>query len=1485
MARIFLIICLGVLWNSFNGLSQTTMSANTILQDNGTYMDPNGFSNYSNSSNITQTICPSVAGQCVTLQFLEFNLEANFDYLRIYDGITTSTTNLIATLTGNYLPTNFTSTSGCLTLIFTSDSNVSSSGWFANILTNPCGTTPTPPPSPVSTSDAFQAINICTNPTFLLDPANNGLLTEFTVGSISNPSVNPASSNAGCLLTGEVNSTWLIVNIASTGTLEFSFGAPSTSTNKCLDWIMWPYNGAPTMNLIMNNSLPPVRCNWNASCQGFTGIANSLPIGSNQGDFEPALQVTCGQKFIICLSNWNALNTVIPIQFFGTAGISCSTVNGLQVNSPTICEGQSANLIATGATSYLWSNGVATSTQTVAPTTTTTLTVTGQSDCGLTSQAATITVIPLPIINAGQDTTVCSGSSVTLIGSGGNSYSWNNGVSDNVPFSVNQTQTYTLTSSIGGCTATDQVVINVIPLPAVNAGLDQQICEGESTFLQGTGAPQLQWDQGMTSGSIFTPSLGLHTYTLTGTSAEGCVKSDQIQIIVHENPTVSAGNDLTICQGQSISLQASGAINYQWSNSVQNNTPFIPTIQGVYTVTGTNIFGCTNTDNLSITINSLPIVNAGNDLTICAGESIILSGNGASQLSWNNSVIDGQSFSPTSTTVYTLTGTNNQGCVASDQLLVTVNALPTPYINGSINYCSLSSVNLTTNTSYASYNWSTGSTSSSTSATSVNNPISVTVTDNYGCTASSPLFNVYENNLISTFQTITICEGEEIEIHGIYQSSAGVYIDSIFTPQGCDSVSTVTLIVNQAPQVSAGLDTSICFGASYLFNAQTNGLLNWQGGFINNQIIQPAIGIHQYIANASSLQGCGNTDTVTVIVYSLPSVQAGMDTSICIGNSVILQGTGASNYSWSNGITNGTTISPLATTNYSLIGTDENGCSNNDQLTITVHPLPQVYAGLDQTICEGDQLLMNGSGAANYTWSSGNNNGDLITPPIGTTIYAVVGTSTFGCINTDAFQVIVHELPEIEAGIDVEVCENMSVLLSASGGLNYSWNNSISNNQAFIAPIGTTVYTVTGTSNVGCTNTDQVAVVVHPLPSIQAGTDLSICLGDTVVLMGQGGFNYQWSNSINNGVPFIPSSTSSYTLTGVSQFGCVNSDNLIITVNPIPNVNAGNDTSICFGESITLIGTGATSYTWNNGVTNNMSFIPLQGTHVYTVVGTTNQGCINSDSLIVTVKSLPIIQFEADATSGCIPKTVHFLNETENTQSCSWKFGTDSSIGNYSDAAYTFTAEGCYDVSLEVLGTNGCSTNSIFTNYICVEDAPNVSFTPSTEIVNQLDGTVYFYNTTEGATSYTWNFGDSSLLNYDENPTHDFIELPYGNYMVKLIASSSMGCIDSNFVIIKMDEESIFFIPNTFTPNQDEMNTVFLPVFTDGFDPYNFSIRIFNRWGELIFESNDARLGWNGLRFNEGEMVQDGIYTWSITYKKIYSAETTQLNGHVTLIR
>jgi gliding motility-associated-like protein len=1250
---------------------------------------------------------------------------------------------------------------------------------------------------------------------------------------------------------------------------------------------MWPYFGPTTTAQIMGNTLAPIRCNWNASCQGFTGVANNLPVGGIAGDFEPGMNVTCGQNFIICLSNYNSLNTVIPISFFGTAGISCSTITGLSVNSPVICEGQSASIVATGGTNYSWSNGVTSASQVVTPNTTTTYTVTAQSDCGLTSQTAVVTVKPLPIVDAGNAQTVCAGTSISLIGSGANTYSWSNGIFNATPFTAQQSQLYTLTgTATNGCSNTDTVHVIVNPLPSVNAGSDQLVCDGTQVILNGIGAPTLSWNNGISNMSPFSQPVGTTIYTLTGTSNQGCVKSDQVSVTVSPLPQINAGSDIFVCEGNAITLTATGAVTYTWSNSVVNSVPFIPNSTNVYSVTGTSSSGCTNTDELSVVVNPLPLIEAGSSIEICEGQQVTLSGTGSPNITWNYGIIDNVPFTPSNTQTYTATALSPEGCINSDNVQVTVHPNPTPSISGVSNYCSLSSCSLTTNNIYESYSWSNGSSSNTVNATQNDNPIWVSVTNSFGCSAVSPSVYVSENNLINTFQTLTICEGDSALIHGNYEKLANVYSTTIFTPAGCDSVSTITLNVNPKPTLNAGTDLSICLGQSIQFNASSNGTITWSNSISNGQTISPQTGMNSYIVSAVSLQGCQNSDTLNVLVHDLPIINAGADYEICLGNSTTLNALGSLLYTWTNGVINNVPFTPTSTATYSLTGTDSNGCVNSDQISVIVHPLPNVFAGNNIEVCEGTSVVLNASGAATYSWNNGTINGTSITPAVGVTTYTVVGISQYGCSNSSDVQITVNPLPQVSAGSNVEVCENTPIILQGAGAANFSWTGGVQNNQPFIPMVGNTTYTVTGTSSFGCSSSSNVDVLVHPNPTISAGNDVSICEGSSVTLNASGGINYVWNNGIQNGVSFIPLISQVYTVTGNSIYGCSNSDLVFVTVNPIPTVFAGIDTVICFGEPITLSALGANSYTWNNGIANNTSFIPEVGDFDYAVIGTTSAGCSNSDTIHITIKALPNLNFESTANSGCIPKTIQFLNTTENTFACSWKFGDDLNAVNYSDAAYTFTKEGCFDIQLTIEGTNGCSTSKVFTNFICVEDAPIVNFTPSSLSINSFDTTILFLNETIGATDYTWDFGDQTSLSNEVNPTHDYLStLPYGNYSVQLIAYSSMGCVDSNFTTLHMEEEALFFIPNSFTPDGSNLNETFQPIFTDGFDPYSFELTIYDRWGELIFESHDATIGWDGIVLNTGEFAPNGIYTWNIIYGKTNNAERTSMSGHVNLIR
>jgi hypothetical protein len=183
---------------------------------------------------------------------------------------------------------------------------------------------------PVTASDCVDAVNVCEDLNFSIDPNGYGLINEIPAsGSISNPSftwgdgvTSPwGSDNYGCLLSGETNSTWMIVNIWEGGSLEFTFGGLGMQVG-FYDWIMFPYDHN-TCQDIYNNVLPPVRCNWNFSSFGGTGLASTPPPGGDPGNFEPPLNVNTGDQYLIVFSNWSSVSTVVPLQFSGTAIVSC----------------------------------------------------------------------------------------------------------------------------------------------------------------------------------------------------------------------------------------------------------------------------------------------------------------------------------------------------------------------------------------------------------------------------------------------------------------------------------------------------------------------------------------------------------------------------------------------------------------------------------------------------------------------------------------------------------------------------------------------------------------------------------------------------------------------------------------------------------------------------------------------------------------------------------------------------------------------------------------------------------------------------------------------------------------------------------------------------------------------------------------------------------------------------------------------------------
>jgi gliding motility-associated-like protein len=172
-------------------------------------------------------------------------------------------------------------------------------------------------------------------------------------------------------------------------------------------------------------------------------------------------------------------------------------------------------------------------------------------------------------------------------------------------------------------------------------------------------------------------------------------------------------------------------------------------------------------------------------------------------------------------------------------------------------------------------------------------------------------------------------------------------------------------------------------------------------------------------------------------------------------------------------------------------------------------------------------------------------------------------------------------------------------------------------------------------------------------------------------------------------------------------------------------------------------------------------------------------------------------------------------------------------------------------------------------------------------VISEYNTQVGFVNTSTGATDYSWTFGNNNGMSTQVEPSYDFTGAQ-SNQLVTLVASTPMGCTDTATSVIIFEEETIYYIPNTFTPDGDMFNQTFQPVFTSGFDPYNFSLYIYNRWGELIFESHDADQGWDGT-YGAGSknvgIVPDGIYTWKVEFKPKNNDNKFVDIGHVTVIR
>jgi len=666
------------------------------------------------------------------------------------------------------------------------------------------------------------------------------------------------------------------------------------------------------------------------------------------------------------------------------------------------------------------------------------------------------------------------------------------------------------------------------------------------------------------------------------------------------------------------------------------------------------------------------------------------------------------------------------------------------------------------------------------------------------------------------------------------------------------------------------------------------------------------------------------SNTHIVCFVDTLQAEAGDDTISC--GPVQLNGTVTGlqplTYSWfpSAGLSNPNILNPVAnpdsTTTYTLSVTDACGLVATDDMILTVYPQIISSAGPDLSICKAQQSAsLNASGGYTYAWSpaTGLSNANIANPvatPASTTTYTVTVSDMSGCTGTDAATVTVNPVPTFTYTADSVLCysgNSGAINILVSGGTTpytYTWTPNVSTGPiANNIPAGT--YQIAISDINGCDTATTITVGEPPQLTLSTSGNITICNGQSTTISaiatgGVGSYTFTWDNGLGIGSNFSvnPTTTTTYIVSVTDGNTCSVTNSLTVMVSPPISVNViSNPASMCYGDTAVLTaipngGNGIYTYIWGQGIgisTQSITVVPVTTT-MYPVTVTDNCGSPQGeDSVEVIICPLPTVQFTSDALSGCEPLVVTFADSSAPAISTwLWDFGDiQSGSDNYStkqNPTHTYINAGTYTVTLTVTTTNGCIGSYTRQNMIIVFPSPDASFSMHPEVGSTQNPEITFIDLSTNASTWSWNFGEISSSNNTsntQNPQHSYESA--GIYTVTLVIESPYGCLDSTSNEIWIKQYLAIFFPNAFTPNGDSKNDGFRSE-GDGVDLNNYQLYIYDRYGELIFKTNDFYEYWNGKVMGSDKMAEVAVYSWVAFVKDINGVSYT-FNGRVTLIK
>ncbi len=1065
--------------------------------------------------------------------------------------------------------------------------------------------------------------------------------------------------------------------------------------------------------------------------------------------------------------------------------------------------------------------------------------------------------------------------------------------------------TYTVVATDqNGCTA--QALTTITQPPLLTASITASgnascatYTNGFATVAPAGGTPGYTYSWSPSGGTGSTANnLGAGTYVATITDAQGCIASTNI-IITQPTPlaaTLTSTNITCFGANNGISNVAysggTGPYNFLWFPTL-NNTSNVNTLPpGTHTIQITDNLGCVTT--LTTTIIEPPALTAAisstnSNCNQANGNACVLAGGGAGGYTYqwtSNPLFTNSCINNVVAGAYTVTVTDVNGC--------TVNAI------ANINDIAGPSLAITATTAVSCFGGSNGS----------------AITTISGGTGTISALWSY---LAQTTQNVN-------------NLPAGLHSITITDAAGC--ITSASVQITQPTQLMSAITNVTmvtCSGASngsatMLVNGGTPGYnYNWTPS-AQSSSIAVSLSPGTYTCFVTDANGCPTSQQVTITQPNPLTISSFSVTHLtCNGNNTgqinttITGGSPAYTLVWTPAQPSNAVITNLAAGTYSLLVTDTKSCTVNGVYVVTEPSALVTSATATPATCgnangSATVTVSGGSPGYAYNWNSPTIQITPVATGLSSNTWSCTITDSKGCIITQSVNVPNAPGPVLSSmSFTAPLCfgqQNGSMAINFTSGtapFGVLWNNPSASTTPTVNGVGAGVYSATVTDVYGCTANGVVNVTQPNILILNVNADATICYGELTQIYAAGGggtpaYTYTWNPAtIVGGGPHTetPTVTTQYIVTMSDANGCtVNPKTITINVRP-QLLATGYAVTRCHGDGVNLIPTltspgngGPYTYNWTGGSTaSQIQVIASYPTNPNTYTVNINDGCTSPGAtavFTVNVNPLPSGSFTGDILKGCAPLGVIFTAQSNGGSGDVYNWNMSGGTGsdeNGSPKPWVFTDAGVYTVTLNITNsTTGCTKDTVATNYIEVYPVPIAEFTANMWETTILDPNINFTNLSVGANSYYWDFGDiasSSNNSTIPNPSHFYENA--GSYSVWLVAFNDKGCRDTVMHKIEILPEYALYIPNTFTPDDNNINDTFQPKGV-GIDESSYKMYIYDRWGELIFTSDEFRKGWDGsVRGSAAKVAEQGVYVYKILVKDM-QGNVHQYIGHVNCL-